>query len=78
MLFPSISVVVNRNPGSEIHDRVTCIRYCVRDPQWICLHKDFVLGIHDEVVGTKVLGTHNGVAYAQKKVLNGGQFLTED
>lgn len=77
MLFPSI-LVVNRNPSGEIHDRVTRIMYCVRDPRWICLHKDFVLGIHDEVVGTKVLGTHNGVAHAQKDVLKGGQFLTED
>jgi len=64
VLFPSTSVVVNRNPGGGIHDRVTHIRYCVRDPRWSCLHKDFVSGIHDEVVGTNVLGTHNRVAHA--------------
>jgi hypothetical protein len=64
VLFPSTSVVVNRNPGGGIHDRVTCIRYCVRDPRRSCLHKDFMLGIYDKMVGTKVLGTHNRVAHA--------------
>jgi hypothetical protein len=36
-----------------------------------------VLGIHDEMVGTKVLGNHDEVTHTQKD-LDGRQFLTED
>jgi hypothetical protein len=37
-----------------------------------------VLGIHDEMVGTKVLGNHDRVTHTQNDVLDERQFLTED